>query len=124
MSADRLSTKRNEKTKFPGATYHLLSEESHERAFDQKKRKKSKMRASYLVRVNGATKLGVMGSERCRSYERIIRRRLERRFTVRTQGQAVGVVMNFPEIMEGIAIFPKIQDGGVNVKRREIWSKF
>ena len=79
---------------------------------------------SYLVRVNGATKLGVMGSERWRSYERIIRRRLERRFTVRTQGQAVGVVMNFPEIMEGIAIFPKIQDGGVNVKRREIWSKF
>ena len=80
--------------------------------------------SSYLVRVNGATKLGVMGSERCGSYERIIRRRLERRFTVRTQGQAVGVVMNFPEIMEGIAIFPKIQDGGVNVKRREIWSKF
>ena len=79
---------------------------------------------SYLVRVNGATKLRVLGSERCRSSERIIRRRLERRFTVRTQGQAVGIVMNFPEIMEGIAIFPKIQDGGVNVKRREIWSKF
>ena len=77
---------------------------------------------SYLV--NGATKLRVIGSERCGSYERIIRRRLERRFTVRTQGQAVGVVMNFPEIMEGIAIFPKFQDGGVNVKRREIWSKF
>ena len=79
---------------------------------------------SYLVRVNGATKLRVTGSERCGSHERIIRRRLERRFTVRTQGQAVGVVMNFPEIMEGIAIFPKFQDGGVNVKRREIWSKF
>ena len=64
---------------------------------------------SYLIRVNGATKLRVIGSERCGSYGRIIRRRLERRFTVRTQGQAVGVVMNFPEVMEGIAIFPKFK---------------
>ena len=36
--------KAERKTKFPGATYHLLSEESHERAFDQKRRKRSKRR--------------------------------------------------------------------------------
>ena len=64
---------------------------------------------SYLVRVNGATKLGVMGSERCGSYERIIRRRLERRFTVRTQGQAVGIVMNFPEKWKELQFFPKFK---------------
>ena len=44
----------------------------------KKKGRTAKGKFSYLIRVNVATKLGVIGSERCGSHERIIRRRLER----------------------------------------------